>query len=135
MELYGNISDSSFDGTQNFGPLPTGEVWGATNNFYVLPGGCGKFGDNLNSQGFPNPTPLATLNSWLPATAIHLDSVPMDDQILPGETGRVSLTRQVETFLPHPVKVDLGDCVVVIYGRKGNGASDNETQVNAVLVP
>ena len=34
MELYGSISDSTFDGTQNFGPLPTGEVWGNTNNFY-----------------------------------------------------------------------------------------------------
>jgi hypothetical protein len=28
-ELFGNISDSTFDGTQNFGPLPTGEAWGA----------------------------------------------------------------------------------------------------------
>ena len=25
LELFGNISDSTFDGTQNFGPLPTGE--------------------------------------------------------------------------------------------------------------
>jgi hypothetical protein len=135
VELYGSISDSTFDGTQNFGPLPTGEVWGATNNFYLLPGGCGKFGNNLNSQGLPNPAPLATLNSWLPNNAIHLESVPMDYQIPQGETSKASLTRQIETFLSYPVKVDAGDCVVVIYGRKGNGATDNESQINAVLAP
>jgi hypothetical protein len=135
LELYGSISDSTFDGTQNFGPLPTGEVWGATNDFYLLPGGCGKFGNNLNDQGYPNPTPLATLNSWLPSNAIHLDSAPMDYQISGGGTSKAPLTREIETFLPYPVKVDAGDCVVVIYGRKGNGATDNETQVNAVLGP
>lgn len=135
MELYGSISDSTFDGTQNFGPLPTGEVWGNTNNFYLLPGGCGKFGSNLNSQGFPNPVPLAKLNSWLPNNAIHLESVPMDYPITQSGTSRASLTRQIETFLPYPVKVNAGDCVVVIYGRKGNGATDNETQIHAVLAP
>lgn len=135
VELYGSISDSTFDGTDNFGPPPTGEVWGATNNFYLLPGGCGPFGNNLNSQGFPNPTPLTTLNSWLPSNAIHLESVPMDYQIPPGGPSTAALTRQIETFLPYPVKVDAGDCVVVIYGRKGTGATDNESQVNAVLTP
>ncbi len=135
VELYGNISDSTFDGTNNFGPLPTGEVWGVTNNLYLLPGGCGKFAENLNSQGFPNPTPLAMLNSWLPDNAIHLESVPMDYQIPLGGTSRAPLTRQIETFLPYPVKINDGDCVVVIYGRKGNGATDNETQINAVLTP
>lgn len=135
VELYGNISDSTFDGTDNFGPLPTGQVWGATNNFYLLPGGCGKFGNNLNNQGYPNPTPLATLNSWLPANAIHLDSVPMDYQIPKDGNSRAALTRGIETYLPYPVKVNNGDCVVVIYGRKGNGATDNETQINAVLTP
>ena len=58
VELFGDISDSTFDGTQNFGPLPTGEDWGAINEFYLLPGGCGKFGKNLNSQGSPNPVAL-----------------------------------------------------------------------------
>lgn len=135
VELYGSISDSTFDGTDNFGPLPTGEVWGATNNFYLLPGGCGKFGNNLNNQGFPNPLPLATLNSWLPGNALHLESVPMDFAIPRDGNSRASLTRQIETFLPYPVKVEAGDCVVVIYGRKGSGATDNETQINAVLMP
>ena len=135
VELFGSISDSTFDGTQNFGSLPTGEVWGATNDFYLLPGGCGKFGNNLNDQGFPKPVPLEKLNSWLPNNAIHLESVPMDYQIMPGGSSRAALTREIETFLPYPVKVDAGDCVVVIYGRKGNGATDNETQIHAVLTP
>lgn len=135
VELYGDISDSTFDGTDNFGPLPTGEVWGATNDFYLLPGGCGKFGDNLDSQGFPNPTPLETLNRWLPPNAIHLESVPMDYRIPPAGTSKAPLTMQIASLLPYPVKVDAGDCVVVIYGRKGNGATDNESQVNAVLAP
>jgi hypothetical protein len=135
VELYGDISDSTFDGTTNFGPLSKGQVWGATNDYYLLPGGCGQFGANLNSQGSPNPTPLATLHSWLPHDALHLLSVPMDYQIPEGETSKAPLTMQVEALLPYPVKVDAGDCVVVIYGRKANGATDNESQVNAVLAP
>lgn len=135
VELYGSISDSTFDGTQNFGPLPTGQVWGAINDFYLLPGGCGKFANNLNSQGFPNPLPLTTLYSWLPSDAIHLESVPMDYQIPKGGTSKAALTREIETFLPYPVKVHAGECVVVIYGRRGNGATDNESQINAVLTP
>ena len=135
VELYGDISDSTFDGTANFGPLPTGEVWGAINNFYLLAGGCGKFGSNLNNQGFPNPTSLGTLNGWLPSNAIHVESVPMDYQIPKGGDPKASLTRQVETLLPYPVRVNAGDCIVVFYGRKGDGATDNETQIHAVLVP
>lgn len=135
VELYGSISDSTFDGTENFGPLPTGKVWGAANDLYLLPGGCGQFGNDLDSRGFPNPTPRATLYGWLPHDAIHLDSVPMDYEIPQGGSSRAPLTREIETLLPYPVKVNAGDCVVVIYGRKGNGATDNESQVNAVLAP
>lgn len=135
VELYGDISDSTFDGTVNFGPLPTGAVWGATNDFYLLTGGCGQFGSNLNNQGFPNPVSLGTLNGWLPGNAIHLESVPMDYQIPKSGNSRASLTRQIETFLPYPVTVNAGDCILVFYGRKGDGATDNETQIHAVLLP
>jgi hypothetical protein len=41
LEIYGNISDSTFDGTNNFGPLRTGASWGTINDFYLLPGGAG----------------------------------------------------------------------------------------------
>ncbi|MFZ0815976.1 MAG: hypothetical protein WAM78_10680 [Candidatus Sulfotelmatobacter sp.] len=135
VELFGDISDSTFDGTQNFGPLPTGKAWGTVNDFYLLPGGCGQFGENLNSQGFPNPVPLATLYSWLPDNAVHLESVPLEYEIPRDETGKATLQKRVERIFPVPVTVNSGDCVVVIYGRKGDGATDNETQVKAVLAP
>lgn len=135
LEIYGNISDSTFDGTDNFGPLPTGASWGSINDFYLLPGGCGIFAQNLNSQGFPNPMPLSTLHSWLPKDALHLVSVPQVDRISSGETGKAALQNQVETIFSVPVEVNAGDCMVTIFGRTGNGATDNETQVNALMAP
>jgi hypothetical protein len=135
VKLFGNISDSTFDGTQNFGPLPTGRRWGAINDFYLLPGGCGKFGANLNSQGFPNPVPLPELYSWLPNNALHLERVPMDYDIPGDGTGAATLQKRVDKNFPVPVAVNEGDCMVVIYGRSGDGATDNETQVKALLVP
>jgi hypothetical protein len=59
----------------------------------------------------------------------------MDYQVPQPGTSRAALTMQVEALLPYPVKVNAGDCVVVIYGRKGNGATDDESQVNGVLTP
>jgi hypothetical protein len=135
VELHGDISDSTFDGTKEQGPLPTGASWGATNDFYLLPGGCGIFKENLNSQGFPNPAPLSTLHSWLPQDALHLASVPLIDRTPPGETSKAPLQTQVENIFSVPVKVNSGDCMVVIYGRSGNGATDNETQVHALMTP
>jgi len=135
VELLGNISDSTFDGTSNFGPLPTGEEWGSVNDFYLLPGGRGQFGTNLNSQGFPNPVLLETLYSWIPAHAVHLESVPLEHKFPDDGTSRATLQKQVEKIFPVPLTVNSGDCVVVIYGRKGDGATDNETQLHAVMAP
>lgn len=135
VELFGDISDSTFDGTTNFGPLPTGEAWGAVNDFYLLPGGCGQFEENLNGHGFPRPQPLATLYSWLPENAVHLESVPMEYKIPEGQTSKTTLQKRVERIFSVPLTVNTGDCVVVIYGRTGNGATDNETQVHAVMTP
>jgi hypothetical protein len=135
IELFGNISDSTFDGTKEYGSLPTGEAWGSVNDFYLLPGGCGIFGENLNGQGFPNPAPLSTLHDWLPHDALHLASLPLVDRITSGETGMATLQGQVENIFSVPVKVNAGDCMVIVYGRSGNGATDNETQVKAVIAP
>jgi hypothetical protein len=135
VELFGNISDSTFDGTQNFGPLPTDKEWAAVNDFYLLRGGCGEFGENLNSLGFPNPLPISLLHHWLPHEALHLESVPLEYKIPEGETGKATLQAPVERIFPVPVKVNSGDCMVVIYGRRGNGATDNETQVHALMTP
>ena len=134
-ELFGNVSDSTFDGTSNFGPLPTGKAWGAINDFYLLPGGCGNFGQNLNSQGFPNPQLLSTLYGWLPGDAVHLDSVPVEKEIPEGRPSKATLQKRVQATFPNPLTVNSGDCIVVIYGRTGNGATDNETQVHALLTP
>jgi hypothetical protein len=135
LELYGNISDSTFDGTNDNGPVPTGNAWGSVNDFYLLPGGCGIFNENLNSQGFPNPAPLSTLHAWLPHDALHLGSLPLVDRTPAGETTKAALQGQVENIFSVPVKVNSGDCMLVIYGRTGNGATDNETQVNVVMAP
>jgi len=135
LELYGDISDSAFDGTKDYGPVPTGASWSATNDFYLIPGGCGIFAENLNGQGFPNPAPLSTLHTWLPAKALHLTSVPLVDRIAEGETGKAALQSKVETIFSVPVKVNAGDCMVVLYGRTGNGATDNETQIHALMAP
>ncbi len=135
LELYGNISDTTFDGTSNFGPLPTGKEWGAINDWYLLRGGCGEFGENLNFQNFPNPLPLSVLYSWLPPDALHLESVPLTYRIPEGGTGKATLQARVEKIFSDPVKVNAGDCMVVIFARKGNGATDNETQVNALMGP
>jgi hypothetical protein len=135
VELYGDISDSTFDGTNDNGPLPTGASWGSMNDFYLLPGGCGIFAENLNSQGFPNPAPLSTLHSWLPHGALHLASVPLVARTPPGETSKAPLQSQVANIFSVPVKVNSGDCMVVIYGRTGNGATDDETQVHALMAP
>lgn len=135
LELYGNISHSTFDGTQNFGPLPTGKGWGTINHWYLLRGGCGEFGENLNSQGFPNPLPLPTLYSWLPPDALHLESVSPEYKIPEGGTGEAALQERVQKIFSPPVEVNAGDCMVTIYGRRGNGATDNETQVKALMAP
>jgi hypothetical protein len=41
----------------------------------------------------------------------------------------------VEKIFRAPIAITAGDCMVVIYGRAGNGATDDETQVNAVMEP
>jgi hypothetical protein len=134
LELYGNISDSTFDGTNNFGALPTAS-WGSINEFYLLPGGCGIFNENLNDQGFPNPAPLSTVHNWLPKDALQLVSVPQADRVAPGDTSKAALQNQVESIFSVPVKVNAGDCLVTIFGRTGNGATDNETQVIGLMGP
>jgi hypothetical protein len=66
---------------------------------------------------------------------LHLESVPLEYKIPDGETGAATLQKRVERFFPVPVAVNPGACMVVIYGRTGDGATDNETQVHAVLTP
>jgi hypothetical protein len=75
------------------------------------------------------------LHSWLPEDAVPLESVPLNYDIPPGENGLAALQTRVAKIFSNPVAVNSGDCMVAIYGRSGNGATDNETQVKAVMEP
>ena len=75
-ELYGNISDSTFDGTQNFGPLPTGAMWGARNVFTCFPEAAENRGQP-EQAGLPEADParnalqLASCNRYAPRKCSH----------------------------------------------------------------
>jgi hypothetical protein len=121
VALYGDISDSTFDGTSSFGPLPTG-AWTATNDFYVYHGAdCSSLGV---ASGIAGP---GDFYGSIPADATHLLSVPLS-----GNGIGVSET-QVFQALSTPVAA--GDCFVTLWGLQGNGAFDNETQVFTLLAP
>jgi hypothetical protein len=66
---------------------------------------------------------------------LHLSSLPLVDRVAPGGSSKAALQTQVENIFSVPVKVNSGDCLVAIFGRTGNGATDNETQVNGLMAP
>ena len=73
-------------------------------------------------------------SGWTIRSTVHAGGGNSDEQQSIGT--RISgLSGQVENIFSVPVKVDSGDCMLVIYGRTGNGATDNETQVHAVMGP
>jgi hypothetical protein len=131
LELFGNISDSTFDGSLNNGAIPTGKSWGTINDWYPLRRGCGEFGENLN-LGFRNPLRLPLLYRLLPDNVLHRESAPLEYKIPEGGTGKAALQARVERIFSDPVQVNSGG-MVVIFGRRGHGATDNETQVNALM--
>ena len=121
VALYGDISDSTFDGTASFGPLPTG-AWTATNDFYVYHGSeCGAFGV---SSGIAGP---GDFYASIPGDATPLASVPL--------SGNGIGVAESQVFQALSVPVAAGDCFVTLWGLSGNGAFDNETQVFTLLAP
>jgi len=100
VELFGDISDSTFDGTRHFGPLPTGKAWGALNDFYLLPGGCGEFGENLNSQGFPNPVLLRRYTVGFPRTPCTSKACPWNTRFRLERWARQRFRSKSRKFLP-----------------------------------
>src|SRR5579859_3743993 len=60
VELFGNISDSTFDGRRTSGRFRQAKPGALSTIFTSFLGACGIFAANLNSQGFSNPAPLAT---------------------------------------------------------------------------
>ncbi len=119
VALYGDISDSTFDGTSSFGPLPTG-AWTATNDFYVYHGAdCSAFTAGINGPG--------DYYGVIPADATLLLSVPL--------SGNGIGVSEAPVFQPLSTSVAPGDCLVTLWGLSGNGAFDNETQVITLVSP
>ncbi len=122
IALYGNISDSTFDGTSSFGAPPAG-AWTATNDFYVYHGAeCGSFGVTAGVAGPGN------YYASIPADANHLLSVPLSGNGIGVQT--------VQVFQPFTgLTLNARDCLVTLWGLQGGGGFDNETQVVALVAP
>jgi hypothetical protein len=122
VALYGDISDSTFDGTAAFGPPPAG-AWTATNDFYVYHGAdCASFGV---ASGLAGP---GNYYAAIPASAVHLLSVPLS-----GSGIGVAQAQVYQAFANMPLAA--GDCFVTLWGLTGGGAFDDETQVTALVAP
>ncbi len=122
IALYGDISDSTFDGTSSFGAPPAG-AWTGTNDFYVYHGAeCSTFGVASGTAG------PGSYYASIPADAVHLLSVP-----LPGSGIGVSETPVFQAL--SNVQLAAGDCLVTLWGLQGGGGFDNETQVFALVRP
>jgi hypothetical protein len=122
VALYGDISDSTFDGTSSFGAPPAG-AWTATNDFYVYHGAeCAAFGVSSGTAGPGN------YYAAIPGDATHLLSVPLSGSGLGVTTKPV-----YQAFASLPLAA--GDCLVTLWGLEGGGGFDNETQVFALTAP
>ena len=122
VALYGDISDSTFDGTSSFGAPPAG-AWTAANDFYVYHGSdCSTFGV---TSGIAGP---ADYYASIPGDATALLSVPLS-----GNGIGVSTVPVFQSF--SNVTLNAGDCLVTLWGLQGGGGFDNETQVTALVAP
>lgn len=138
--IWGNISDSTFDGSSMFGPPPSGP-WTSLNDVYIYHG--------AECQQFPPPKQGSTVSqssgnyySLIPGDATHLVSAPLSgsggvgegqtiNYLLPGLMNGIAV---YQTF--SNVTLNAGDCLVNLYGLQGTtGAFDNEDQLNAVVTP
>jgi hypothetical protein len=122
IALYGDISDTTFDGTSAFGPLPSG-AWTAKNDFFIYHGAeCTAVAP---SGGIAGP---GNFYSAIPADAVQLLSVPLSGN------GR-GVTQQPVFKQFNNVTIQPGDCLVTLWGLQSDGAFDNETQVIALISP
>ena len=122
VALYGDISDSTFDGTSSFGAPPAG-AWTATNDFYVYHGAeCSSFGVSSGTAG------PGDYYAVIPSDATHLLSAPLS-----GSGIGVATTPIFQPFSNLPIAA--GDCLVTLWGLSGGGGFDNETQISALVVP
>jgi hypothetical protein len=121
VALFGDISDSTFDGSSEFGSPPKGP-WTATNDFFVYHGADCAALDADPDGGIAGP---ADFYDQIPADAVHLLSVPVHgDDIGAGA---------VPVFEPFAEELADGDCLVTLSGVQGSGAFDCEAQVIALV--
>ncbi|MHB1845208.1 MAG: hypothetical protein ACYCWW_10285 [Deltaproteobacteria bacterium] len=122
VALYGDISDSTFDGTSAFGAPPAG-AWTASNDFYVYHGPeCSSFGVSSGTAG------PGSYYASIPGDAVHLLSVPLSGSGIGVRTSQV-----FQSFTN--VQLAAGDCLVTLWGLSGGGGFDDETQVSALVTP
>lgn len=134
--IWGNISDSTFDGSDNFGPLPTGP-WSATNEVWVYPQAeCAQFPPDRSYNGPGEYT------RQIPSGARPLVTAPLLG------SGGVAAGETYNSLLPGPangitvyktfsgVTLNAGECLVVLFGvNHTTGAFDNEDQIRAIVTP
>ena len=134
LAAWGNISDSTFDGSGSFGAPPRGPFT-ATNDVYVYHGAsCSPLHAGANGPG--------DYTGHIPADAVQLLSAPLSggagvqavqtiDPLLPGWSNGIPLYRNFSGITLNP-----GDCVVSLYGIKGSSAGfDNENQLHLIVQP
>jgi hypothetical protein len=134
--IWGNINDSSFDGSTNFGPLPAGP-WTANNDVYIYHGAvCRQFpaGRSVNGPG--------DYYHQIPKDATHLLSAALGgnggagegetiNSLLPGTTSGIAVYQNFSG-----VTLNDGDCLVELSGMQNTaGAFDNEDQLRAFVTP
>lgn len=121
VALFGDISDSTFDGSRGFGAPPAGP-WTALNDFYIYHGAeCLALGAGPGG----GPAGPADFYGTVPPDAVHLLSVPLS-----GSRIGAAATSVFQRFA---TPLSAGDCLVTLTGIQGGGAFDNETQVSALV--
>jgi Repeat of unknown function (DUF5648) len=120
LALYGDISDTTFDGSSSFGAPPSG-AWTATNDVYVYHGSeCSMFGVASGPAGPGN------FYAQIPADATHLLSAP--------RSGNGIGVAQSQVYQPFTnLQLAAGDCLVTLWGMQSGGGFDNESQLFALL--
>jgi hypothetical protein len=134
--IWGNISDSTFDGSADFGPPPAGP-WIAKNDVYLYPASaCSQFapGRSLNGPG--------NYYAQIPKSAVHLVSAPLTGGVGTGVGETISpllpgWTNGIEVYQNYSgITLNAGECLVVLFGMEGtDGAFDNEDQIRAIATP
>lgn len=120
LALYGDISDTTFDGSSSFAAPPSG-AWTATNDVYVYHGSeCSMFGVSSGPAGPGN------FYAQIPADATHLLSAP--------RSGNGIGVAQAQVYKPFTsLQLAAGDCIVTLWGMQNGGGFDNESQVFALV--